>query len=352
MATTRKGRIVAAVGVVVCAATVTACGEGTDRTAAPEAPPAVGVFKLHVRALNGPGLRTEWIDVSSGRWRIEQEGETIIYTGEAIVTDSGPDGVDVRTGSRTYLGPLVERTIAKRALRSYLAGSAGRAGVTVSTSAGGETRLRFRRGDIAIQATVKEVRSAAAADALGLFTPPTNVRTWAREVAVGAKASMPVRAYWLGPTVAGRRAVTATEHYTPLTNELLASPGWGPTDEAIVHSTYYELASAGGKSSALPGQAPPDGELRVVSQPVEAVLARAAIAAYNGHNGNLEYEAWPRQAIKLANGEPAVVIPDRGESVGSMRESFAVVTKTTLINVVGRIAVKDMPSLAAQLRPL
>jgi hypothetical protein len=330
-----------------------ACGAEQEGSKSARAAASGGsVFRMQVRALNGPGLRVEWIDVGSGEWRIEQEGETIIYSSDSISTDSGADGIDVRTGSRAYLGPLVDRTVSQDALESYLAGTTDAAAVKVARADGGGTKLLFERGDIDVSATIEARMTRAQADARRVFMLSGHVRTIAREIPAGVRPTIPVRAYWLGPTVGGREAVTATEHYTPLTEEMLASPGWGPTDEAIVHSTFYELPAADGKSSALPDQAPPEGEIRVVSQPVEAVIAQRAIDAYNGRNGDLEYEPWPRQRVTLANGEVAVVIPDRGEGIGKTRASFAVITPTTLINVVAPVGIDEIVPLAAQLRPL
>jgi hypothetical protein len=292
------------------------------------------------------------VDPQTGRWRIEQEGETIIFTGDSYVTVSESDGVAVRTGSPAYLGYLVERAISRRPLHSYVAGRAPRNGVEVTTMEGGKARLEFQSGHGVVAATIEETVSPAEAERRGLFSIPAPVRSTAREVPVGITASLPVRAYWLGPAVQGRSAVFATEHFTPLTDELLRSPGWSERDEAIVHSTFYELPSARGRSSALPNQEGPEGEIQVVSQPIAAVVAQVAVRAYNGRNGDFEYKPWRRETVQLANGEQAVLIPDRADGVGRVRTGFAVLTETTLINVVGQIAVADMAALARQLRPL
>lgn len=344
MAATRSALCVAALTLVLVA-----CGQTHEGSGA--APPADVVYRLSLRALDGPGKRTEWVDPRTGRWRIEQEGETIIFTGDSYVTVSESDGIAVRTGSPAYLGFLVERAISRRPLRSYVAGRAQASGVDVK-SVDGKTRLKFRSGHSVVAATIEETLSVADAESQGLFSIPGPVRSTAREAPVGVASALPVRAYWLGPAAKGRTAVFATEHLTPLTEELLRSPGWSERDEAVVHSTFYELPSAGGKSSALPGQEGPEGEIRVVSQPIAAVVSQVAIQAYNGRNGDVEYEPWPRETVTLASGEEAVVIPDRADGIGRIRTGFAVITESTLINVVGPIAVKDMAALARRLRPL
>lgn len=329
-----------------------ACGE-TASVSGAEAPRSDVVYRLLLRAVDGPGGRTEWVDPQSGRWRIEEDGETIIYTGDSYITVSKSDGVAVRTGSPAYLGYLVERAMSTRPLLSYVSGRPEESGVDVKASADGKTQLHFSLGEKAlVVATVEKTISPAAAESLGLFTVSTPARTIAREVRVGVPATIPVRAYWFGPSLGRRAAVFATEHFTPLTDDLLKSPGWSERDEAIVYSTFYELPSAEGKNSALPDQDPPPGELRVVSQPVTAAVAQVAIQAYNGRNGDLEYAPWPRKKVTLANGEQAVVIADRADSLGRIRAGFAVITETTLVNVVGRVSVEEISALAEQLRPL
>jgi hypothetical protein len=345
------GRAVAALLLAVALLATVACG-ATQADPAAQPQSRDGVYRLLVRAVDAPGTRTEWIDVESGAWRIEEGEETAIFTGDSYVTMSALDGVAVRTGSSAYLGSLADRAVSRPALASYLADAAKDAGVEVSATTSGKTELQFRAGAIPLKATIAERITAAEAAKRDLFTVPANPRTMATEVPVGVAASIPVRAYWFGPSVDGRDAVTAVEHFTPLTDELLSSPGWGRRDGAIVHETFYELPSAEGKSSALPGQSAPDGEIMVVSQPLRAPVAQAAIDAYNGTNGDLEYEPWPRQTVTLANGEQAVLIPDRGEGTGRVRAFFAVITATTLVNVVAPVATEDMAALAQQLRPL
>jgi hypothetical protein len=351
MATTRAPLRGVAAGLCVAALTFVLLGCGQTNESSEAASAANAVYRLSLHALNGPGKRTEWVHPQTGRWRIEQAGETIIFTGDSYVTVSETDGVAVRTGSPAYLAYLVERALSRRPLHSYIAGRAQADGVGVETS-NGKTQLEFRSGHSVVVATIEETLSPADAESQGLFSIPSPVRTTSRETTVGVAASLPVRAYWLGPAVEGRTPVFATEHFTPLTDEMLRSPGWSERDEAIVHSTFYELPSARGKSSALPGQEGPEGEIRVVSQPITAVVSQVAIQAYNGRNGNFKYKPWPRLTVQLANGEQAVVIPDRADGIGRIRAGFAVITETTLINVVGSIAIADIAALARQLRPL
>jgi hypothetical protein len=85
---------------------------------------------------------------------------------------------------------------------------------------------------------------------------------------------------------------------------------------------------------------------------VKSWIAKRAIQAYNGKNGDLRYKPWPRTSIRLRSGEAATVIPDRSEGAGPVRPGFAVITKTTLVNVAGSFKATAIPSVAAQLRPL
>jgi hypothetical protein len=112
---------------------------------------------------------------------------------------------------------------------------------------------------------------------------------------------------------------------------------------------FYELPSARGKSSALPGQDQPSWEIQVSSQPITLPAAQGAIEAANGRSGDLRYEPWPRTTVRLRNGEKVVVIPDAGEGTGPIRAGFLVITEETLVKVTGEFTLGEIRSLAEQL---
>jgi hypothetical protein len=205
---------------------------------------------------------------------------------------------------------------------------------------------------VEIGATVKSVISPAEADERGLFDVPTDlVVTSAIEAPVGKLTSLPVSRYWFGETFGDHSAITAVGHETVLTDALRAQ-GWSERDATENYIVFYELASAKGRSSALPGQDEPSGEIQVSSQPIRLPAAQGAIDAANGHNGDLEYEPWPRETVRLLDGEEVVVVPDAGEGIGPIRAGFLMITKETLVTVTGRFKVEEIPASAAQLRPL
>lgn len=57
----------------------------------------------------------------------------------------------------------------------------------------------------------------------------------------------------------------------------LKPEGWNGRDEAIDCIVFYELDSAGGASSALPGQEEPDREIEVTSQPIDLAAAQGRL---------------------------------------------------------------------------
>jgi hypothetical protein len=90
----------------------------------------------------------------------------------------------------------------------------------------------------------------------------------------------------------------------------------------------------------------------VTNEPLDSAHAQGLVQAFNGTNGDQTYTAWPRSSITLANGEPAVVVPDQFDGTGPIRSGFFVMTTSTLVSVSGDIAEGDIPAMAAKLRPL
>jgi hypothetical protein len=291
---------------------------------------------------------TEWVAIASGAWRIETEGRIQIYTPTAGGVQSSREyasrepqtGFYVRTGSPEFLGPLADRSLTRAALRSYLSGTAAGDGIEVGTSPDGRTQLRFRLGAVAVVATIVGQVGDAHVSATDLFEiPPDQITSSDAERYPGELPRLPVRAYWFGSTLSRRSAVIAVEHFDRRT-------------ATAAYSTLYELPSAGGKSSALPGTPRPAGEIQVVSQPIRSPLARRAIQAFNGKNGELRYRPWPRTRLTLRTGERATVVPDRSEGAGKVRSGFHVLTKRTLVSATGSFRVGAIPALARRLKPI
>jgi hypothetical protein len=330
------------------------CGQTDDPASSTPAQGSAAAVQVRVAPAGEPiepGW-LEWVSPAGGQWRVELGDETVIFNGTSYIRTAEGEGTYVRTGSPEFLGYLRDMAASERAVRSYLRGTAAQEGVQVATTPSGQTELRFTHRGRAAVARIERFLSSQEVEAEQVFAEPAQVRTRATEMPAAEPSRLPVRAYWFGPTVADRAAVTAVDHHTPVTPELLATPGWGPTDEAIVHMIFYEKPSAKGRSSALPGEMAPAGEFQVVSEPVDSEAAKSDIQAFNGRNGDLEYPPWPREKVTLANGEEALVIPDMGEGTGPVRAGFAVITPTTLVYVHGSVRLVDIPALAAQLRPL
>lgn len=311
------------------------------------------VYRLVVVATQPGGTQqwTEWVAPDSGRWRLEEGGKTYIYTGPSYAIIDRRQGAHVRTGSAPFLGSLPNRAATREPLRAYLAGSSD--GVEVKETIDGNQELRFRRSTTPIVATIAEKLSNAEAVQRKLFViPAEEVTSSATERPVGARPRLAVRSYWLGPAFSGRRAITAVEHYAGPR----ASRGGtrdAPGESFSYHVTFYELPSAQGKTSASPGQRAPSGELQVLSQALTSTAAQRTLRVYNGSNGNLRTAPWPRASVTLRlGGEKVTVIPDRTESTGKLRAGFAVLTRTTLVTVVGKFRLNAIPAAASQLRAM
>jgi hypothetical protein len=178
------------------------------------------------------------------------------------------------------------------------------------------------------------VISAAEAAQRGLFAisvqePGTS---FSRELSPGEPTTLPLKAFWFGPTLADRKAFTAIDH----------------GGEDTVHITFYghpeEIAA--GKTQACPSRDLPRREVRVGSQPLDHARAQKNLRAFNGRNGDLVATPVARTKVRLADGEEATLFPTVGEG-----DSFAVATATTLITVSG-VSGADAIRFAPLLRPL
>jgi len=140
---------------------------------------------------------------------------------------------------------------------------------------------------------------------------------------LGESPSPPVKAYWFGTKVGEAEAVLARQ----------VSPD--------SYDVYYELPSAEGKSSAIPGQAPLPGEIHVTSVSLERESVRRIVKDY------------------LRGGRPLALVS--GEHVsfvypGPSELGFGIVTEETFVHIVGPPITPLVPEegqkLAAHLRPL
>jgi hypothetical protein len=320
------------------------CGAApsADRSREASAVASDGVYRFTLRPEGSKAEATEWIEPATGRWRFDYGERTLLYTGTEYVNLDGASG-ELRRGSDAFIGYLAKKGPGLDVLTNY---------VLEETPAVGQTPvLSFSTDTAQVSATLEEVVSSDAAESIGLFEVPTEKITSSMIEVVPGTTTLPVRAYWFGPTLSDHAAVTAVEYSARLTPELRAE-GWSDRDEAVDYIVFYELDSAKGKSSALSDQEEPAGEIEVTSQPIELPAAQGAIDAVNGKNGNLTYDPWPRSTVKLASGEEATVIPDVGEGVGRVRTGFLVLTETSLIKVVGQFTLDDIASVAPLLQPV
>jgi hypothetical protein len=242
-----------------------------------------------------------WAAPSTGSWRsegIDLSGvrQVHVYSEGAYFRSIGEDDTWARVGSEAFIGPNGREPSFLAALRA---------------------REPFQPGDEVEGMRVEERISLAEAERRGLFdVPVAEAASTDRELDPGEPASH-VDAYWFGSDLAGREAFFSSENSSPM---------------ETVHVTCYgdpeELAS--GKSHCLPGQGQPRRELQVVSRPLSDELARREVA-------RLEREG-TGQTVRLASGEEAVLYGQ------------AVLTKTTLITVAGRIELVEHVGRLRRLR--
>lgn len=306
------------------------------------------MYKLSVSVAGGRERATEWV-TWSGFWRSEQpDGGIRMYTKtsrsaihHSYATFYPNTGFSVRTGSAAFLGSAVDGSLTLAAVKSYAAGNATRDKVEVTTTPEGKTQLRFTVRSLPVVATIEERTGLIDPTESAIFRiPEQQVTSVTTERFPGERPAGGVRPYWFGMKLAQRRVVTAIEHAQrrPI--------------KQLVYVALYELPSAGGRSSALPGQSAPEGELQVSSQPVKSTLAQRAIKAFNGRNGDFRYKPWPRTTVRLRSGERVTVVPSRSEASGPVRDGFSVITKSTLVGVSGSVQLKEIPVLARKLMRL
>ena len=345
MAATRPGRrrrvlIPAAAAVASAALVGVAAVSATDRS---------GVYKLAVGPAGGGHSHVEWIAPETGAWRMDAGGRTKIFTGSTYaVTDAL--GTYVRTGSPSFLRGLANLPVADDALRAYLGGEAAQRGVRVARRDDGRIELRFSANGRQLVATIEGTGSADA-----LFSVPAaanGARTEAREIRPRDPLTIDVRPYWFGQTIGDRSAVTAVQHETVVPKSFVETGAFSEADNVAIYIVFYELASAVGEGSAIPGRDAPAGELQVVSQAITSAGARQDLAAFDGNSFDLKTKVWPRMGVTLAGGERATVFTEPAEGTGEIVNRFAVATPTTLVNVSGAIRRDDVPALAAALQPV
>ena len=354
---------VSTVGIVALALLVSGAPSAERQSAIYRTADEVGtVYKVSVRAFvaGHESRRMEWISPSSGAWRFETGGRVYVYfDGNYYLRNE--DGLPyLRSGSARFLGSLATLPFALEPVRAYvserrqLRGNGFRgAELHVASSPTGKTRLIVTRsGSTLMRVTIEDRLTPAQASEKELFEISADaLENTEREVALGRASSLPVKAYWFGRTLGDVTAVTAVERKkTRLPAERLM--GLPAQSDVAAHITLYVPRTAGGRSSAIPDQPALEGEIKVVSEPIDSAHAQGAVAAMNGRNGDLTYAPFPRFAITLADGEKAVVIPDQFDGVGNVRNGFYVLTRTTLVSVAGLFTVSRIREVSPLLKPL
>jgi hypothetical protein len=282
---------------------------------------------LHVTAT---GEGDAWVAPASGDYRLVEGGVTRVRCGDVLAT-TGAAGTTVREGlDAGFLGGAANPVVVD-ALRAYVAGHPVRTAdghlveVTRRAAHVGATRLAVAldgRRFLVLSIDARLDGSAAARQ--GLFSiDPREATLTLRERRPGDAPGIPVTAYWLG----AQRAATAVEQ---------------TARGAASLTVYYEPRAANGATSAVPGVPAPFGELQVTSEARSSARARAELRV-------LHARRWPRTAIHLRGGERAVVVPYRGTLRG---RGLAVLTRHSVVSVVGPVAPREAVRLARGLRPL
>jgi hypothetical protein len=332
------------------------CGSvAADRTNAPAdtgAAEATGIYRATITLADEPEKwqLVEWLDPASGAWR-QEEGETTKIFAGSTYAELDEWGAHIRTGSLAFLGSRPDLSLAMRPLRSYLAGQSGATGVEARQLPDGKTELRFVRGSHNLVATVEAVDE----DPSVLFAiPEDQVIFDERELSVGQAPTIPVKPYWFGSKLAvgeERNVAALVQYHSVATPAMLEAGGSSPLDNADIFVLLYERASANGRTSATSTDEAPVGELQVASQAISSPSAQNSLAVFEGINGDLVFSPWPREQIRLANGESATLFIDASPNKWHEGVGFAVATASTLINVSGDVQASDISQLAPLLVP-
>lgn len=293
------------------------------------------VYRSHVTyRLHGKTYtRLEWVSPATGAWRAKEGTRTMVYRPGFYASVSSAQGTYVRAGSDKFLGYLRDGAVSLRPIGAQ-SGGLTRSVRRAPMRPGGTTTFNRGHARVTVRALGEDQLSAASARTL--FTPGLeNVSRTAIEVAPGTRPTLPVKAYWLGLSAFGRMARMSVEYRKVRTPRELAA-GLTRRLEATAYMTFYELPTAM-TTSAVPGSTPPAGEIQIVNQPRDLPLSQAALAAFDGINGDLRYDPWPREKVTLKSGESATVIPNFGEGAETAAEGeptyrqFAVVTSETIV---------------------
>lgn len=255
----------------------------------------------------------EWVAPATGSWRVDATDDagfpiTQIYSGGRYFNHSSGNAPSLRIGSDGFLGHRTERSYALEPIRAQ-----GGAAV------GDEFQATCGRVRCTLRVVERIPLSEAARRAI--FEVPEDAAWVDRELEPGRPPSLSLRAYWFGPAVLGREAATAVEHRDP--------------DESA-YIAFYEFPSARGKTFAMPGGFPPEGEIQLVSQSLDERKAKKRVDALASE---------PREGVTLASGETAELI-----FAGEL--GLYVVTDTTLVSFTGDITHAEARRLARALRPL
>lgn len=294
----------------------------------------------------------QWIDVPTGRFRLEGGHEAWVFTGRAYERDDGHDHITVRIGSRRFLGDLADLSAA-----AVLRAALDRPNVTNVGGSRLSQRVRdghlvisLRRGQFA--AVVRVIGSMPRDDpaAARLFHVDVGSATELdRELQVGTGPSFGFPGFWFGRSWHDRTATTETEHVAHVPK---SQPAVGNAQAFIV---FYETAAAGTRSSAYAGSPKPPGEVQVLSLGRHSALAQRKLATTRGHPGpGITTPPWPRRPERLADGERAEVIPFRYRTIGpgGKLPGFYVLTRTTLVSVNVGHGMHTALALARDVMPL
>jgi hypothetical protein len=354
---TKRASITAAIAV----AAVAGLALLSSAVAGPSASYNRAIYKLTVTspADIGGTPTTEWVSLSDGTWQADLDDQTFVASADSyVIVDRDSGTVYRRTGPPSFMGDLGQAPDGVLALKAHLKGDttlqrrglhlkvgkdqAGRVKLDVLDAADKQVLVVTIDGQISDE-------DAAAARLLDVNPPQVHVRDTAMPVGK-APTTGPV-AYWFGPAVGNWHAAAAAAHSRVRTPEQVMS-GQGARAESNAVVTLYEHPGVKA-TSAQPGiLSRPDGELQIVSEPVTSAHAQGLIDAFNGKNGDETYAPWPRSTVTLASGEQATVVPSQFDGDGPSRESFFVITSTTLVQISGDVALSEIPGLAAQLRRL
>jgi len=292
-------------------------------------------------------------DQRTGAWQTARDGRTAAFDGSntsSLINEAGYGYV--RVGTTPFLGSAADLPYGIRAWIGVEAGQERMGAVDLRGQYHNGELVRVEAtlsatGQPLFAASIDEARTADAATFTLLPPEDSPVVQRDEEVPVGRPAATGIGAFWFGPRLDGRDALTSvTVNRRGAAEVIKSDPGF----DVDAHTVFY---ATGDQVSAypVPSDTSPQAidEVQVHSQPVSSVHARQFLAELDGENESSPHKPWRRVHARTADGSTALVVEHLWEGPGT---GLTFVVDDTIVSVNGSYSLEDAQRLAALLQRL